>query len=96
MALHVISKKEMWKFLGKPQEDMKKAFPELPTMETTVNNLNESDRSHQYKRYIVYLNLLSDAVHEKLGWSTNAEVINKLTRPRLRQALGGDPFLRLP
>jgi hypothetical protein len=95
-ALQSISKKDMWKLLGKTQKDLKKVFPELPTMETTVDNLEESDRSHQYKRYTVYLNLLSAIVHEKLGWSTNATVINKLTRQTLRQALGGHPFLQLP
>jgi hypothetical protein len=83
---------------------MQKAFPGLPTMETTVKELkrsHQSHQSHQYKPYTVYLNRLSDAVHKKLGRSTNATVIiNKPTSPirqTLREALGGSyPFLRPP
>ncbi len=95
-----ISAEAMWKLLGGTEDDMQKAFPGLPTLETTVKELKRSHQSHQYKPYIVYLNRLSDAVHKKLGRSTNATVINKLTSPirqTLREALGGGyPFLRPP
>jgi hypothetical protein len=90
-----ISAEAMWKLLGKTEQDMQKAFPALPTMETTAKELKWSDRSDQYKPYTVYLNCLSDAVHKKLGWSANATVINKLTSP-IRQMLKSYPFLRPP
>jgi len=102
-ALKGISAEAMWKLLGKTEEDMQKAFPGLPTMETTVKELkrsHQSHQSHQYKPYTVYLNRLSDSIHKKLGRSTNATVINKLTSPirqTLREVLGGSyPFLRPP
>ena len=97
-ALEGISAETMWKLLGKTEEDMKKAFPGLPQMETTVKQLKRSDQSDPYKLYTVYLNRLSDSIHKKLGRSTNATVIDKLTSPirqTLREPLGGGyPFLR--
>jgi hypothetical protein len=95
-ALHNISQEDMWKLLGKTEESMKMHFPELPTLKTTVNNMKKPDQDNQYKRCTVYLNLLSETVHKKLGWSINTTVINKLTRQTLRQALGGHPFFRSP
>jgi hypothetical protein len=92
-VLKGISEEDMWKFLGKEREEMKKKFPNLPTMANTVKHLKQFERSDPYKRYAVFLNSLSDVVHEQLGWSTNAAVINKLTSP-IRPTRGSYPFLR--
>jgi len=94
-VLKGISEDAMWKFLGKEMEEMEKKFPNLPTMANTVKQLKQFERSHPYKRYTVFLNSLSDAVHEQLGWSTNAAVINKLTSP-IRPTRGSYLFLRPP
>jgi hypothetical protein len=64
----------MWKLLEKTEEIMDEAFPKLPRMPAVKG-------SDSYARYTVYLNGLSDLVHEELGWSTNATVIKKPTAP---------------
>jgi hypothetical protein len=92
-ALEGISPEAMWGLLGKTEEEVKGAFPGLPTMEATVKELKRSEQSDQYKRYTVYLNHLSEIVRQQLGWSTTATVINKLTSP-IRRPLSSYPVLR--
>jgi hypothetical protein len=90
-TLHEVSLEQMHKLLGTTKAEMDDAFPVLPTMATTLKELKSSFNENIVTKYLDHL---SDMVHKHLGWSTNATVINKLTRQTLRKAPGGHPFLQ--
>jgi hypothetical protein len=87
-ALQEVSVEQMHKLLGTTMEDMNKAFPDLPEIPPLSKSLFDENTVTEY------LDDLSDIVHKYLGWSTNATVINKLTRQTGRRALGSHPFLQ--
>lgn len=89
-ALQRVSEEQMYELLGITEEEMKKAFPNCPTMTVTQKLHKKFDENTVTE----YLNILSDLVHKYLGWSINATLINKLTRQMLRRASRSHSFLQ--